>query len=361
MDNPDPVAPEETLPAFLLRIQEECGGVIPFHRFMAEALHHPQFGYYGAQIGTVGARGDFSTSATLSDHLGKSIAAWAISRSREAGWHRIPLIEIGAGSGLLARTILRNLGWFRRLRTDYRIIETSAILKQQQQKLLRGSGVRWHDSVKEALESLGGSALLFSNELVDAFPCRLFQKTPEGWMELGVSFSPEGGLTERLIDGALDVPWFATFDTLPEGQRVERHDAYREWLGSWSGSWREGSLLTIDYGDLASDLYGRRPSGSLRGYWKHRRIEGSEVYARFGKQDLTADVNFSDLMAWGDSLAWRTVSCTTQREFLQEWDPKKGEGSDLSASSQENGMNNEAWEAFKVLEQNPKGSASMPC
>jgi SAM-dependent MidA family methyltransferase len=312
---------------------------------MAEALHHPRFGYYGAQISTVGARGDFSTSATLSDHLGKSIAAWAISRSREAGWDRIPLIEIGAGSGLLARTILRHLGWFRRLRTDYRIIETSGILKQQQQKLLRRSRVRWHDSVQEALEAFGGRALLFSNELVDAFPCRLFQKTPEGWMELGVSFSPEGGLTERLIDRALDDPWFTPFASLPEGQRVERHDAYRHWLSSWSDSWKKGSLLTIDYGDLAPDLYARRPAGSLRGYWKHRRLTGGEVYSRFGKQDLTADVNFSDLMAWGHSMHWSTASYTTQREFLQKWDPKNKSGT----SNPESG---EAWEAFKVLEQN---------
>jgi SAM-dependent MidA family methyltransferase len=349
LDNPDSVASEETLPAFLLRIQEECGGVIPFHRFMAEALHHPRFGYYGAQIATVGARGDFSTSVTLSDHLGKSIAAWAISRSREEGWRRIPLIEIGAGSGVLARTILRHLGLFLRLRTDYRIIETSGILKQQQHKLLRGSGVRWHDSVQEALEAFGGRALLFSNELVDAFPCRLFQKTPEGWRELGVNFSPEGGLMERLINGTLDDPWFTPFESLPGGQRVERHDSYCHWLGSWSDSWKEGSLLTIDYGDLAPDLYARRPAGSLRGYWKHRRLTGGEVYARFGKQDLTADVNFSDLKAWGHSLKWSTASYTTQQEFLQKWSPKNQSG----ISSPENG---EVWEAFKVLEQSPNSS-----
>jgi SAM-dependent MidA family methyltransferase len=170
-------------------------------------------------------------------------------------------------------------------------------------------------------------------------------------MELGVSFSPEGGLTERLIGVAHDDPWFTPFESLPEGQRVERHDAYRHWLGSWSGSWKKGSLLTIDYGDLAPDLYARRPAGSLRGYWKHRRLTGGEVYALFGKQDLTADVNFSDLMAWGHSMNWSTASYTTQREFLQKWGLKNQSELEIFAPSLENG---EAWDAFKVLEQNPE-------
>jgi SAM-dependent MidA family methyltransferase len=347
---PDFVHQGESILSFLLALQEECGGSIPFHRFMSEALHHPRFGYYGAHISDVGARGDFSTSATLSGHLGSAIAAWAVALAREQDWKRLPLIEIGAGSGDLARTVLRKLGWFRRLRSDYLIVESSPVLRARQKRLLRGLGVKWHDSVKSALAALGGRALIFSNELVDAFPCRLFEKTVEGWKELGVTISPDGGLSEYLIGNCLDDPWFSSLGLLPTGQRVERHDSYRPWLSSWAPSWREGALLTIDYGDEAPSLYERRPGGSLRAYWKHRRITGSEVYARLGKQDLTADVNFSDLIEWGRDLGWITRKLTSQREFLQTWNPAKSLlGEQYGILESPDG----AGEAFKVLEQVP--------
>ena len=342
---------EETILNFLLGIQQEYGGAIPFQRFMAEALHHPRFGYYGAHIADVGARGDFSTSATLSPRLGSAISSWALARARERGWKRLPLVEIGAGSGELARTILGQLGWFRRLRTDYFIVENSPVLRTRQKHLLARLGVRWHDSMGAALEALEGRALIFNNELVDAFPCKLFEKTPAGWRELGVRLSAEGGLSECFVGEKLDNPWFGKLGQLPTGQRVERHDSYSEWQNSWAASWREGSLLTIDYGDLAQDLYTHSPAGSLRGYWKHRRLTGRDVYSRFGKQDLTADVNFSDLMDWGLQAGWRTLQFTTQREFLQTWCRKSSE------SAEKEGILDSpqgAGGAFKVLEQVPE-------
>jgi len=342
---------QETLLGFLLRIQKESGGSIPFHRFMAEALHHPRFGYYGAHIAEVGTRGDFSTSATVSSHLGFAIASWAITRARERGWRRLPLIEMGAGNGELARTILDRLGWVRRLRTDYLIVESSPVLRDRQKRFLRGRGVQWHDTVSSALEKLEGRALIFSNELVDAFPCRLFEKTPDGWRELGVTISDQGGLSECFIGSPSDDPWFGTLGPLPRGQRVERHDSYLCWLKTWSGSFGEGSVLTIDYGDEAPSLYKRRPFGSLRAYWKHQRLTGSDIYARFGKQDITADVNFSDLITWGKNLRWNTESLSPQGDFLRKWTSvERNMPGDLLASKEGAG------DAFKILEQTPSGN-----
>ena len=337
---------------FLQGVQEECGGVIPFARFMQEALYHPTLGYYSSQIHDVGSAGDFSTSATLDPLLGEAIAKWIIARAQEKGWKRIPVIEVGAGSGLLARSVLRHLDWKTRWHIDYMICETSPILRSRQQKNLRWRGVRWIDSVQKGLEKSRGRALIFSNELVDAFPCRVFQKSKEGWQELGIILHPDGSLSETTLPPMAPLPpdsWFAHFADLPDGQRLERHDSYREWLGVWSPLWKEGFLLTIDYGDAAQKLYSSRLSGSLRGYWKHERITGSQIYARFGKQDLTADVNFSDLIAWGQTLGWQEESFAKQREFLSQWiSPKK-----LSASCSRFLIPGDAGDAFKVLEQIP--------
>ena len=40
---------------------------------------------------------------------------------------------------------------------------------------------------------------------------------------------------------------------------------------------------------------------------------------RVGEQDITADVNFSELMRVGDTLGCPTVKYTTQGQFLVDW------------------------------------------
>jgi SAM-dependent MidA family methyltransferase len=64
-------------------------------------------------------------------------------------------------------------------------------------------------------------------------------------------------------------------------------------------------MLTIDYGaNSAEEIYDRRPGGTMRAYHRQQRIEGGGIYARFGRQDLTSDVNFADLVRWGEALGW---------------------------------------------------------
>lgn len=316
---------------------------------MREALYHPVFGYYSAHIADVGTRGDFSTSATLDEGLGIAIAAWIKERSNTLKWNRTSVIEVGAGSGALASTVLRHLGWLKRLRTDYTIVEASPVMRMRQQKLLGRRRVAWSDSVEKALQRTEGRALIFSNELVDAFPCRLFERTETVWKEHAILIGADGNLREVFLEKIPNQNEFDKFIHLPNGQRVERHDSYRDWLHSWRHYWNEGSLLTIDYGDTEGNLHKRRPQGSLRSYWKHQRFTGLDIYARFGKQDITSDVNFSDLIRWGEEAGWKKVSLNTQREFLKIWLSKKNRG----VASERFTTSGDAGDAFRILEQTP--------
>lgn len=279
---------------------------------MQEALYHPEFGYYTASIRTVGRTGDFSTWATLHESLGRAIAHWLKeNRPRTARWH---VIEVGGGTGELAATVLKRLGWWGR--PHYHLVEISPVLRAEQQKRLRGRRVAWHNGMLEALEECSGEALIFSNELVDAFPCRLFQSQAGTWRELVLRLS-EGRVREDwrgapLPDSTVfDCPW-------PEGQRVEIQETYRHWLAGWLSSWKTGKMLTIDYGAECPALYHRRPNGTLRSYAHQQRLEGVEVYQGFGQRDLTADVNFSDLERWGIPLGLETESLKTLSRFFEE-------------------------------------------
>jgi SAM-dependent MidA family methyltransferase len=50
----------------------------------------------------------------------------------------------------------------------------------------------------------------------------------------------------------------------------------------------------------------------------HQRLTGPEIYLNKGRQDLTADVNFTDLEAWGEALGWEDSHVVTQSAFLHE-------------------------------------------
>lgn len=299
-----------------------------FENFMAMALYDPHFGYYAREIDDVGgARGDFATSATLSGGLGRALSRWIREEAEEHGWKRsIPVIEIGAGNGSLAREILRSLGWRGRRRVDYHIVEVSEPLRNRQERALGAAAATWHTGIREALEATGGRALVFSNELVDAFPAKwlCWTEIERCWMEVFVRFDPRRGVGELFRPLPRDFPDFAfsamAWKEPPAGQRIEIQPLYQRWLASLAESWSEGSLLTIDYGGRPAEIYDRRPGGTLRAYFRHERIEGPGVYQRFGQQDLTVDVNFEDLVNWGEELDFQTVFEISQRDFLRRND-----------------------------------------
>ena len=167
---------------FLIELQEDLGGCIRFDRWMAEALYHQKFGYYTANIREFGRRGDFTTWPAISDSLGVAVGRW-ILRNKSSG--RAKVIEIGGGNGELAASVIKTIGWWRKPR--YHIVEISSRLQEVQQKRL-GSKAVWHTNVSEALEVCDGAAIIISNELVDAFPCRVFKKNGDGWRELALRF-----------------------------------------------------------------------------------------------------------------------------------------------------------------------------
>jgi SAM-dependent MidA family methyltransferase len=268
---------------------------ISFEEFMQRALHDPERGYYARRISGVGKRGDFTTAPMLSAAPAKAIAAWATRALRETGCR--DLIEIGPGEGTLAAAVRKSLPWHLRWKTRLHLVETSKPLTELQKKRL-GCVAIWHSSPEAALAACAGRAVIFSNELVDAFPVRRFQKTGDGWCELAVAFDAQGNATESLLPFA-PLPESSGFaDFHPSGQWIEVHDSYRHWLQNWLPHWRAGRMLTIDYGSTADNLYHRSPQGTLRAYLVQQRLVGPDIYQNIGRQDLTADVNFTDLMDW---------------------------------------------------------------
>lgn len=332
-----------------------ANAAMPFDEWMRRALFDPQRGYYSRNIGTVGRRGDFSTSATLNTALGEAMAGWLkqmLKVHRGVG----TIIEVGAGDGSLMHVVRRSLGWLCRMGLCFHIVEISPALRERQRSKLGGGRVQWFADLASALDACNGRALIYHNEVLDAFPVSLLRwdAASSAWQE--VWLAQRGGVwSETWRDLTMNenaragFSVFGSWPSLSDGQRCELGTGACQWLRTWASHWKEGAMLAIDYGDVFPHLYHRRPQGTLRAYLAHQCASGAQIYANMGRQDITADVNFTDLMRQGEALGWRAEPLMTQREFLQRHLPGFNwrEAADRGVSFVADGDG--AGSAFKVL------------
>lgn len=284
-------------------------------KFMEIALYDASAGYYNCNIAGIGYRGDFSTSATLSDLLARRLVAqW--KQACQACGCRLPFIEIGGGNGDLAMGIARELGFWGRLRARYLMVDRSAVLRNLQ-GMVGGNFVRVYSDIQVALKHAGGRAFIFSNELPDAFPARQFVYQGGEWLELGLTVE-QGRIIRQAWKQVL--PASSVFDRwAKEGQVVEVHESYHKWYASWQPYWKCGTLVTVDYGELNDTLYYRRPGGTLRGYKAHCLLNADELPALAGHCDITADVNFTDLQELAARCTGDVVQYMNQRDYLKDY------------------------------------------
>jgi SAM-dependent MidA family methyltransferase len=102
---------------------------------------------------------------------------------------------------------------------------------------------------------------------------------------------------------------------LPEGYRGEVNLATEDWASQLATTLDRGFVLTIDYGQLAADLYSpQNAHGTLVCFNRH--VVGSDPYQHIGQQDITVQVDFTSLMRLGERRGLATVGYALQRHFL---------------------------------------------
>jgi SAM-dependent MidA family methyltransferase len=96
---------------------------------------------------------------------------------------------------------------------------------------------------------------------------------------------------------------------------VEVQLAASKWTGDVLRRLDAGSVLVFDYGDLADNLLPRRHDGTLRTYRAHHL--GPHPLDEPGQTDITADVNFTALIAAAEA-AGAVVELRRQDDFLTD-------------------------------------------
>ena len=102
---------------------QERGGCIGFDEYMKLVLHDNTVGYYHGQQKIFGEGGDFTTAPEASVHL-----AYCVAHACAKLIHDDPqraILEIGAGSGRLARDVIAYLHSWGQLPTHYYIYDPS--------------------------------------------------------------------------------------------------------------------------------------------------------------------------------------------------------------------------------------------
>jgi SAM-dependent MidA family methyltransferase len=158
---------------------------------------------------------------------------------------------------------------------------------------------------------------ILCNELIDNFPVHRFAIQGGSVKEVFVTLAG-GHLTEVLDEPSspgLEERLTSLGLSLSEGYRGEVNLALEDWIGQVSRALDRGFMLTIDYGQLATDLYApQHNQGTLVCY--HRHVVSSDPYQHIGQQDITCQVDFTSLMRLGDQHGLVTVGYTRQSQFL---------------------------------------------
>jgi SAM-dependent MidA family methyltransferase len=302
----------------LLREDIACRGPIPFRDFMAAALYHPEFGYYGSGRACIGREGDFFTNVSVGALFGKLLA-----RQFAEMWERLGrpaafmIVEQGANRGDFARDALGALQEFApecSAATSYWIVEPLPTLRTQQAATLAEfEKVRWTASLEELPRFTG---LHFSNELVDAMPVHRIARVGGFWTEQYVDFREErfvlagGPVSSTALEARI-----SALPALPEGYRTEVNLAALDWITALAARLERGFVLAIDYGFSREEYYRpERTDGTLSAYAGHRRE--SDPLARPGEIDLTAHVEFTSLVERAEENELRALGFTDQHHFM---------------------------------------------
>lgn len=305
------------------RIRSE--GPITFYEWMKVALYDPEEGYYcRSDRERWGRQGDYRTSPERSVLFAATFARYFARLYQDLGSPpSLTIVEIGAGAGHFAETVLATLQLrFPDIfsRTSYFIDEASPDSVSRARLRLERFGSRIEFKTLATSEPLE-HAIIFSNELLDAFPVHRVIMREDQLRELRVGLSESGNFewvvaqlsTDRLSE------YLDRFDIqMGEGQIADVNLEIENWLELISRKFRLGYLITVDYGDEASALFSDadRGDGSLRAIYRHQ-VSG-DVLLHPGLQDITSSVDWTLVKMVGAKQGLEVVTFERQDRFLME-------------------------------------------
>lgn len=294
-------------------------GPITFAEYMERALYGPG-GYYARH--SVGA--DYYTSPQVHPAFGALLAVQLFHF-----WHLLDrpdpfaVIEPGGESGLLGQDVSRAAAHLPQgFAGALRYIVADRHRPSSQTRPGTTAAVV-ADALRMPFRGVVGCVL--SNELLDALPVHRVRMEKGNLRELYVDIASDvaDGYEGQLIevagdpsDPALERRLSEIDVNLRDGQTAEICLLLDDWASGVANSLDTGFVMTIDYGRSAADLYdpAQRPHGTLVTYRSHRQTDSP--LADPGRQDITAQVDFTSAQTAGERAGLTTLVNISQGQLL---------------------------------------------
>jgi SAM-dependent MidA family methyltransferase len=291
--------------AFVRDAIEAAGGWIAFSDYMQHVLYAPGLGYYTSGARKLGPSGDFTTAPEMTPLFGRTLAAVVEAIHGATGTSTV--LELGAGSGALAREMLEALPAAR-----YGILDVSSDLRERQAQALSAHAPRvtWIEALPASIEGV-----VVMNEVLDAVPPHVVARRDGAWYERGVSWNGALRWEDRpLAPGPLRALAQARFPS--EGDyESEINPAAEALVRTIAMRLARGAMVVIDYGFPRSEYYHpQRAQGTLMGHYRHRSHADPFLFP--GLSDLTAHVDFTAVAEAAVAGGLRVAGYTSMAAFL---------------------------------------------
>ncbi len=293
---------------------------LTFHDFMEMALYHPEHGYYARAENPVGKEGDYVTSPSLSPLFSDTLSLLVTEFASRGGDEVSTVVDIGCGDGSLIHSLYDAVG----ARAISPATEMAGEIARPPRfygvdrslsRVKRGDGVQFAGSLAEVPRE--GQHLLIANELFDALPVHRLVQRGEHLHELWVTErNGELDWSEHEAPAAFE-DYFAARDIeLADGQFVDVSLEWESQFEEMCGFLRRGVIVVFDYGYPEKRLFDPRVRrfGTSASY-RQQRVS-RDLLVDPGLQDLTAHINFTDLIRAGERKGLRTVFFDRQAKFL---------------------------------------------
>jgi SAM-dependent MidA family methyltransferase len=303
------------------RIQRE--GPISFYEWMKAALYDERAGYYcRADLLPQGRTGDYRTAPETSPLFAAAFAEYIARLHTDLKWPGSwTILEMGSGGGEFAHGFLSHLRTYMPEiydATSYVISEVGAAARSRASHRLS----EFHERISfrrfdEIVDTLN-PGIIFSNELIDAFPVHRVVMRGGELRELCVGVG-KTGFTWIECDLEPDVAEYCRRAKmqLDEDQIAEVNLQAEEFVARAAALLNRGYLITVDYGAEREELW-RSPDrrlGTLRGFHGHQLVD--DVLARPGEQDLTTTIDWSQIREAGERAGLRTIRYEPLDKFLE--------------------------------------------
>lgn len=265
-------------------------------------------GYY-IRNNPIGRKNDFITAPEISQMFGEIFAIFLINYWEKKIKKKFNLVELGPGKGTFLKDIIRASAINQQFLNSINItlIEKNKYLTKLQKNLLKFNNIKWSEEFK--IENKKIPSIIYSNEFFDCFAVRQFHKK-ENWYEKLIQYNESQKnftFVSHQVENNEILETLKKFNDVKVAEISYSRNEYFNMICKFLKQ-HKGVFITIDYG------YKKPPDYlSLQTIYNHKK---THLFENLGIQDITAHVNFDELICIANKHNLEIDLFCTQKDFL---------------------------------------------